>query len=187
MAGLGKSARAALVILLVAASGEGLAGCSSLDDGARASEVSATAAPATVGEQECEAVLASVRGILKDAGHAWGAFLREGYRLWHPSGLPPKHPAAERRRALRALRDLESAMAALQVRVEALPTPAPPELASAIAPLAQSITLTHEAAQQTADALANHTPAGGSAWPLEEWLGLLDDARTAARSITCSG
>jgi hypothetical protein len=73
------------------------------------------------------------------ARHAWRPFLRQAFRWWHPFEAPREATATQSEQALGALRDLEGAMSALQVRVEALPAPAPPELASTIGLLARSV------------------------------------------------
>jgi hypothetical protein len=176
------------MILLVATAvgGASLAGCRSVADGAPSGRVSATAvATGNAGEQDCSAVLASSRAILGDAGDAWRPFLRFMYRSWRfepPHELPP----GRTEQAVRALRDLESAMSTLQVRIDALPAPPPPELAPMIDPLARSVALAREGAQRGADAFANDIPSEAASQQLNEVIALFTSAETAARSVTCS-
>jgi hypothetical protein len=139
----GRMARAAMILLVATAvGGASLTGCRSVADGAPSGRVRATG---NAGEQDCSAVLASARAILGDAGDAWRPFFRLMYRSKRFE--PPRDPPPGlREQWVRALRDLESAMSALQVRIEALPAPPPPELAPMIDPLARSVALAREGA-----------------------------------------
>lgn len=183
----GRIARAALIpFVATAIGGASLAACRSVEDGAPSGRVSATAAATgNAAEEDCSDVLASVRAILGDAGDAWRPFLGLMYRSWRFE--PPREPPPGlREQWVRALRDLESAMSALQVRIEALPAPPPPELAPLIDPLARSVAMTRVGAQRGADALANQMHGERASQQLNEGIALFTSAETAARSARCS-